>query len=331
MPENIYRKPGSKLWYFCVIIDKRKIRRSLQTTDRALAKKRARELLEKLNREHYGDQRHTWVDAISAWMEEVGDTLKPQTVRRYGTSISAVRHILEPLYVDEIDKAVLAKIAGRPKVANATRKRDLNAVSVVLQAAAARGWIENAPAYNTKRLRERAKPLVLPDVTEIRTFAASLSATLGRMVMILTATGMRLEEAGGLLWRDVDLRRRTITLHHTKANRTRVVPLSQEAVDTLKDTPRHLSCPHVFWHSQAAPRRYSDLSGLFYDYRKREDGGVPWRIHDLRHFFAVSYLRDGGSIYQLQKILGHSTIAVTERYLDHLTPDEQAVAKQTAS
>jgi integrase len=43
------------------------------------------------------------------------------------------------------------------------------------------------------------------------------------------------------------------------------------------------------------------------------------RFHDLRHTFASNFLMGGGNIYDLQKILGHSTIQMTERYL-HLVP-----------
>jgi integrase/recombinase XerD len=55
-----------------------------------------------------------------------------------------------------------------------------------------------------------------------------------------------------------------------------------------------------------------------------------FRFHDLRHRFAVDYLRDGGNIYDLQKILGHASIKTTEIYLDYLTPDEQEAAKRPA-
>lgn len=43
----------------------------------------------------------------------------------------------------------------------------------------------------------------------------------------------------------------------------------------------------------------------------------------LSHYHAVRYLEDGGKLRDLQKILGHGSIAVTERYLAHLTPEEQ--------
>jgi integrase/recombinase XerD len=46
--------------------------------------------------------------------------------------------------------------------------------------------------------------------------------------------------------------------------------------------------------------------------------GVRLSPHTLRHTFAVSYLRAGGNLYYLQRILGPSSITTTERYLRSL-------------
>ncbi|MCH7487229.1 MAG: site-specific integrase [Proteobacteria bacterium] len=53
----------------------------------------------------------------------------------------------------------------------------------------------------------------------------------------------------------------------------------------------------------------------------------PERLHDLRHWFAVDYLRRCGNIYALQKILGHAWLTTTEIYLDHLDPEQQEHSK----
>ena len=39
-----------------------------------------------------------------------------------------------------------------------------------------------------------------------------------------------------------------------------------------------------------------------------------FRFHDLRHTFASCYMMNGGDLYELAKILGHSSIRMTERY-----------------
>ena len=55
--------------------------------------------------------------------------------------------------------------------------------------------------------------------------------------------------------------------------------------------------------------------------------GATFTFHDLRHWYAVDYLRSGGSIYDLKWILGHTSIKTTERYLVYLSPDEHEQAK----
>jgi len=46
-----------------------------------------------------------------------------------------------------------------------------------------------------------------------------------------------------------------------------------------------------------------------------ERAGIKdFRFHDLRHTFASWYMMNGGDLYELAKILGHSNIKMTERY-----------------
>ena len=64
-----------------------------------------------------------------------------------------------------------------------------------------------------------------------------------------------------------------------------------------------------YHHSYRLMRRLAKTSGV---------KGI--RFHDLRHSFASNFMMAGGSIYDLQKILGHATITMTERY-SHLSPE----------
>ena len=55
------------------------------------------------------------------------------------------------------------------------------------------------------------------------------------------------------------------------------------------------------------------MEGSFEDLLERA-GIKDFRFHDLRHTFASWYMMNGGDLYELAKILGHSNIKMTERY-----------------
>ena len=89
----------------------------------------------------------------------------------------------------------------------------------------------------------------------------------------------------------------------------------------------------MFWHSDG--RRWTSPSSRFGDIQRRvarkaaheKRDYQPFRFHDLRHLYAVEYLRAGkGSLYDLQKLLGHSSVKTTEIYLEFLTPEQVKAA-----
>jgi integrase/recombinase XerD len=53
-------------------------------------------------------------------------------------------------------------------------------------------------------------------------------------------------------------------------------------------------------------------------------------LHAFRHTFAVNYLRRGGSVFHLQKVLGHSSLDMTRRYANLVTADLQAVHERVS-
>jgi integrase/recombinase XerD len=124
------------------------------------------------------------------------------------------------------------------------------------------------------------------------------------------------------------LTRSAATVARSKRDRAREVPLSDAAVETLRPVPAHMSAQTIFWHS-AEGEQYRNLSSRLAALRRKI--GIAWTTHDLRHLYAVEYLRAGGSIYDLQQILGHGSIKTTEIYVAFLTPEEQRIAKRVVA
>lgn len=264
--------------------------------------------------------------------------IKPGTATRYLCSIGQVAPYLEDLYVDEIDRKKIAQVVSArllDEVTNATIRRDLTAISSVLSCCVAWGWAEEnaAKAYDRSVIKERRAPIALPEEDSIDFVVALAPGNFARLIRHAQYTGMREEEIGSLERPQISEKLQQITLTKTKTSRPRVVPMDERAAGTVLGTTRYLHSQVVYWHGEGV--RYANIASRFAEIMGRaeqlaEEQERPFRrfrFHDLRHWYAVDYLRRGGNIYTLQKILGHSSIKTTELYLDYLSPDEQHRAK----
>lgn len=321
--DNLYKRGGT--WYARIQVRGRDIRRSLRTASRAEALKRLKVILEQA--EHirfHGEARHTWKEAVVEWAKEADQSIRPSTLKRYLVSLGQVRGIMDGLYIDELTTRQISQIARRSGASNATRKRDITAVSVVLRWCCAHGWREDNPATRWDRsvITERRDPIILPAPDDVDRVVALAPGNFARLIRFAQYTGMRQEEVASL--RRTQIRGDSVQLTKTKTGRPRAVPLDERALGTLAGTIPFATSPYIFWHDQG--QRYHNVSSRFRAIVKRS-GPRPFRFHDLRHWFAVDYLRRAGSIYRLQQILGHASIKTTELYLDFITPEQQAGAK----
>jgi integrase/recombinase XerD len=142
------------------------------------------------------------------------------------------------------------------------------------------------------------------------------------LALLLLDTGLRISEALSLGWERVDFDNLVLTVAG-KGGKHRVIPFS-------------LECRRVLYRWKQRGR--SDLlfptkSGVQTSKRNVQRDmkvlgarvgitGVRFSPHTLRHTFAVSYLRAGGNLFYLSKILGHTTVTTTQRYLQSLGIDD---------
>ena len=147
---------------------------------------------------------------------------------------------------------------------------------------------------------------------------AWISRASSASVMPALDTGLRVNELVSLLRNDVDFQNFTLRVNG-KGNKHRLVPMS---VELRKVVYRHLSkhnYPLVFCTLQG---RKLSKRNLLRDFKELcvalRVVNVRCSLHTLRHSFAVNYLRAGGNLYYLQRILGHSSITTPERYLRSL-------------
>lgn len=274
---------------------------------------------------------------MDAWEPWILRSVSPRTAVRYGVSLGQLQPILEGLFLDEINGALVARIIRERgiKATNATVKRDLVALSSVIGFAIDQGWQEENPVLTRmKRIKERRDPIVLPDPDHIRMVIDRAPGMLASMIEVAWRTGARQNELAGARRGQFADNRKELTLYG-KGNKARVIDLETfGGYELLRALPTALRGAYLFWHDGG--QRYANVASRFRAIvrdvaaREAEAGREfrPFRFHDLRHRHAVDWLQSGRSIYDLQHRLGHSSIKVTELYLDFLTPEQARIVKQ---
>jgi integrase/recombinase XerD len=316
----------------------RERRESLRTSETATAKSRVEKMIKKaVSAERYGEDRKTWTVALTDWTDHIIKHVAPKTAVRYDCSIRQVEGFFAHLHIDEIDRGHIMDMrkARQEHVTNATVRRDLQALSSLLEFAEFNGWRQGNPAaLILKRTKERRDPITLPTQADYDLMISRLSPTMRAITMAARATGARIGDLRSIKRTDLDTRAGTLTMIG-KGNKRRAVEIDAATVDELSKLPASLKTKSLFHFNGEEPKNASFIfskatkaARLAAQKKKFEFTG--FRFHDLRHWFAVEWLRAGRSIYDLQQHLGHSTIATTEMYLEFLTVEEKEKAKRPA-
>ncbi len=132
--------------------------------------------------------------------------------------------------------------------------------------------------------------------------------------------GLRISELLGLQVTDIDASRMVVTVRHGKGAKDRQVPLSARLLLALRrwwSTHRH---PRWLFPGQTPARPLSDGMVQRIAQRVVKHAGLRKKatLHTLRHSYATHLLEAGVDVVTLQKLLGHSDLSTTARYL-HLS------------
>lgn len=234
------------------------------------------------------------------------------------------RKPLEGLKPDDLSRQCLQRIAdnlaptrpGKEKLAAATYNRALAAISTVGKFLESRGYTDINPARGLQTRRENnRRTRILRDDEFPRFFAALLEFDLQFQLWIKLQlfTCVRQGEALRARWSDVSFAQRTLILRETKNGKSHAVPLSDEAMEVVRQLAALRTNDFLFPGKSGdghMGRPGRQLKALF-----TKIGAPDLWCHDLRRTGATMACRNGASIHDISAILNHSNVAVTHRYV----------------
>ena len=303
---------------------------------------------------------HTWQDAVDGclayWeVQERAGEISAGAVRRYTTSIVQITLALgwnpenaaASIPLADITKATVTDfVEARREEGRATSTilNDVTAWSHVMGYASRKDWVQENPIRTIERRRlignrrSSIMPPADPEVAELISEVDEWSSDVARLIRWLRETGMRLAEALSLRASDIHPCGTKATLRlGVKRNRgadggpmTRTIDLGR-AASLLAEMPAK---GRLFGK---LPPDSAVVSTRYGQWRRQKQGrenraaGVAnrtpielkfFRLHDLRHAFAVaSLVDDPDCIYRLSEHLGHTLVSTTEIYTGHLRRD----------
>jgi site-specific recombinase XerD len=313
-----------KVWWMNFMFQGHRIRRSTGTTNRALAgsilakvkiqliegqyfdslEERTRtfkELMDRFEREHLVKlaSRETCRVFVKRFRQFFGDRtlaqITPRLIVEYKNSRSAVG----------VKAATINRELTCLKKAFTLAKREWE-------------WCRDNPVSRVSAEKGANKrDRWLTEDEEMRLFSVS-PFWLCELVVFGLHSGMRLGEMLALTWAGVDLFRRTVTVFHSKNGERRTVPVNQTVTALLKERAkvRLLKTELVFPSRTGTPLDPNHLRRALRIAITRA-GLQDVHFHDLRHTFATRLVQSGVDLYKVQRLLGHKTPMMTQRYAHH--------------
>jgi integrase len=321
-----------EVWYLKKMINGQRFVVSTGFEDRKSAERRASEIEHDIRAGIHGWR--STIPSFAEWWTIYKKTYTPLKSAR-NRDANIVAHFLPHFgarRLDEITKSDIVRYLNfrkaqmtaspghktRRRISESTVRRERGLLQAIFERAIEEGHDFRNPFRGIKRGKDKPRTRVLTLDEEAKLLDA-LHPRFQRFVRFALGTGARLEEIRGID-PDHDVNWQSGTVHVLgKFKKERDIPMQPDAqaalVEQIEEEGR-------LWKQN--PQRLREVLA-----QGGERAKIP-RItpHAFRHTFGTRWLQAGGDIYKLSRILGHSSVAVTEAHYAHLLKEDLVAASR---
>ena len=251
---------------------------------------------------------------------------KKRAWQRKVTSLKALNDYMGKLELGAITPASLHNFMRWRKnqgVSDATINQDLSTIKHMFSYALEIGVVESNPLEKFKKLRleQKQRPRFTDD--DVQRVIDAARPDCRPIFIFIRETACRREEALSLQHEQIQRESRMVMFsENTKSRKYRYVPLTEAAIEAVDALPRVDGCPYVFYNPKTKDR-WSDCRKPWE--RAREEAGLPeLQVKDLRRHYAINLAEEGADMHDIQQVLGHSSVATTERHYAQFSPRHSA-------
>ena len=316
----------NNVWWMSLTYQGKQVRRSTGTSNKRLAENILSSVKVKIVEGRFFDtlqeKERTFGEMMERYLKECAITKAPTS---YVRDQNCLQHLL-PCFGTKTLAAITPQALAGYKV---TRRQELAASATINKELALMRHAFNVASREWEWCRDNPVRRVsmekvnnkrdrwLTNEEEARLLKAC-SVWLCEILTFALHTGMRMGEILSLTWEGVDLFRKTVTVFRSKNGERRTIPINQTMLDLLKSKAkvRPLRTNLVFCSQTLTPLDGSHLRRAFRAALETVHL-ADFRFHDLRHTFATRLVQAGIDLYKVQRLLGHKSGLMTQRYAHH--------------
>jgi integrase len=357
-PDESYEKVGevvsifvrNKRWYANYQWEGEQIRRSLKTTSKKEARRKAL-LIDRalLSGEHKRQRKSPLIsDVTDQYLQHLrSEGRAEKTVRKYEFCYGLLLDIAERRNVtriSQLDIRVVDQYRAERKAGGADRRQakpktihnDTVTIRQLVNFALKRGLISDDPLQDLEIKKPKRTPQPCWTRDQVDRILAAATPPHQAPLVFLAETGARVGEAKWLTWEDVDFERRLIHIRakagwKPKSGDERVVPMSDRVFDLLSALPHTSNWVFTARVTQRHPivgRQISERRQLDYLKRLLKRLGLKGHLHTFRHSFISFAANSGVAERVLRKWIGHVDREVLDWYYHLADPESQAAMKR---
>lgn len=278
--------------------------------------------------------------AIETYIENLKSKERSkETIRGYGQELNALRVFIEQthngaVYLEDVELKDLESYLDYHKAKGScakTRSRQVSIFRTFYGYLFNRDLVEKDISRKLESISYQEKERTHLSPEEVQTLIDNIDHPLVKTATITLAnTGLRISELCHLTLSDVDLEKNLIQVRHGKGNKDRVIPINRKLQAELKKyletiRPRTTS-EYFFATSRTGKLSRQTVNETLIETVEKLGWEKHVTAHILRHSFASNLVRKQAPLPSVQKLLGHSNLTVTSRYIHQdLSQLQQAV------
>lgn len=304
----------------------KRVRRSLRTANKSVATLKAADIIDN---KKVRDSEKLPLDAfLVRYRSFLQASRKPGTIQYFELGLKkllAFRHIdylsdITPALLDEFAIAQKNQLKGSFA---AGLNRCVRALKTAMRQAEFWDLIPPQNWRKVSKFKENKGRVEFHTPEEIKQILQIFNPAWRLVVLLGCRAGLRRGEIAALKWADVDFANNQLYISPNKTEKHRYVPISADLRKALQAAQKGKS---IYVINVGDPKKRDSQYFLTAYYLKAtKDLPFKCRLHKLRHTFASHLVQQGVDLYRVSKLLGHSSIKMTEIYA-HLAPDDLKTA-----